>query len=178
MVGAWRMALLLSACQLAHEPTSATIPVVEVDHLGPIEIPGVDPAEDVQWTIADPRVAAVDGGTLVAIAAGNTVVTARRAAGADRYELHVVPRTVLRFHEPPARLTPGGRHTLEVLADTSEGSPRRLIGASFQSSDPMILTVSTTGELTALQPGVAYITANGEGAEAVVEIEVVPPPSP
>jgi hypothetical protein len=66
----------------------------------------------------------------------------------------------------------GGSAALEVVADSADGLPRRIIGASFHSSDPMVLRVSTTGEITAVQPGVAYVTAEGEGAEAVVEIEV------
>jgi uncharacterized protein YjdB len=77
--------------------------------------------------------------------------------------------------EPPARVRVGERVglTIEGRLNGARVSPGAL---AWRSTDPTVATVSPTGEVLGVAPGVTYVTVSGGRSEAMLEIEVVPPP--
>src|SRR6266566_2191887 len=60
-----------------------------------------------------------------------------------------------------SRLSPGGTHQLRAVATLPNGSPQTkiMVDAMWQTSDPTIATVSSSGLLTGVGFGRAIITA-------------------
>src|SRR5689334_11914840 len=98
----------LSACTGSPPEPALTLDgpdQVRVDHLGPVPSPrvlqadGTEPSE-LAWTAADPSIASVVDGAVVAVGAGSTEVVGQSGDDSVRYTLTVVPAVVLRFADP------------------------------------------------------------------------------
>lgn len=179
--------LFLLACPAPPAPTVTVEGPAElrIDTLGPVDLPAVTlragdevVAESPVWAVDDASVARVDGGRLETLAAGKAQVTASWRGASAAIALVVDPAMTLSFLQPPATVLVGG--TAQLLAVGHVGqSPAIVEGApAYSSSNEAFATVSPAGLLTAVSPGVVYVTAKQGSSEAMVEIEVVAPPAP
>lgn len=130
-------------------------PVVDVDSTQ---------SRDVVWTSENASVATVDAtGTITAIATGTTIIHATsiadpRAKG-DLLVTVLAARTVT---VTPASLSLGmqqrGQLNASVTIDNGLSA-----AVTWSTSDPSVVTVSGTGQVTGIVPGVAVITATSVG---------------
>lgn len=74
---------------------------------------------------------------------------------------------------------PGQTHQLTAAANLSDGSTQNVSGlATWESSNPAVATVTTTGLVTAVAPGQAHITAAYQGQAGTLPVMVAAPPPP
>ncbi len=76
----------------------------------------------------------------------------------------------------PERLVVGATATLQAVASDANGNVLTGRATSWRSSNPDVLSVSSTGNLLAFAPGSAQITVTVESVSATATIAVVPPP--
>lgn len=76
----------------------------------------------------------------------------------------------------PERLVVGATATLQAVATDANGNVLTGRATSWRSSNPDVLSVSSTGNLLAFAPGSAQITVTVESVSATATIAVVPPP--
>ncbi len=176
----WRTASLgLSiACSLHEEPVLVLDgPTrVQVHELGPVEGPVVrlsDGSDPAGLRVLVPRrdVAEVGGHQVIARGPGRTPVVARWRGQEVVWTLEVDLETELRVSGVPSSLRPGDKARLD-LAAIRLGVPVALGEVTWMSSDPTVLAVSE-GQVEALRPGRAFVTAQTKAAEAMVEVAVV-----
>ncbi len=154
-------ALSLSADSLSFAAVgdTATVTAAARDRFG-------NPLESaVTWSSSDTAVVAVDGGRVVSRGRGEATITA--AAGAATAVARVVVDPV------PVRLVLSfDVDTLTALEDTvrlearvldANGSPVEGAGATFTSSAPSIVSVTSDGLASAVSPGTARVTAAAVG---------------
>ena len=78
---------------------------------------------------------------------------------------HVKPADTITLNRAVLALDVGGKETLKVNEETTET-------CAWSSSDPAVVTVSDTGEVTAVAAGSAVITAKVGSAEATCSVTV------
>ncbi len=128
---------------------------------------------EILWDSSNPDAASVSpDGTVTAIAAGETVISA--VCGEAKAECTVVvqiPLTGLTLNKTDARLTVGETLTLAVTPEPADATG---VTVKWSSSDPAVATVAQDGTVTAAAPGKAVITAvSGEArAECTVTVGV------
>jgi len=88
--------------------------------------------------------------------------------------IRIVPSAPARieFVDPPSRMVPGTRLTLDGVVFSAQGD-RRSDAVSYTSSAPSVARVTREGRLTALAPGRAEITGRAGPASATISIEVL-----
>ena len=125
----------------------------------------------VAWTSADTGVASVSSGGLVtSVGSGATRITARSgnvSQGAEVKVMLTVDRIVIEPAEP-ALMAIG--ETAQLAATVLDINGQAIAGASvtWQSSDEAVATVNATGLVTAVNNGMASITArSGDTAQSV-----------
>jgi len=136
----------------------------------------------VAWSSADERIAEVTpGGTIL----GREPGTVRLTAAVDDARASIVipvlpPRVVtVDIADPPSALTVG--QTITLGATALDRANTQLPGRPIEwtSSDPSVVAVTEAGQLTAVRPGSAVLTASCEGVRAILRIGVAAPaPSP
>ena len=141
------------------------------------------------WTSSDEDVAAVSSsGRVMAAGPGRATITARVEGASGTATVIVaaptsplpVPITAIALSAPPT-LTVGGSAQLQATARDAQGNALSGRAITWTSSNPAVVRVGTNGELTAVAPGTATITATAEGraGTATVTIEAprgAPPP--
>ncbi len=119
----------------------------------------------VAWASSNPGVARVAGGRVTAVAPGNATITAtsegRSASAAITVAavVEAVASVVVQAPSQPLNLGQTARLTAE--ARSSAGAP---LGRpiTWESSNPSVASVSANGEVRAMRPGTATITATSE----------------
>jgi uncharacterized protein YjdB len=141
---------------------------------------------DVQWSSLSPEVVQVDSiGKINARALGVALIVAATADGthADSARVRVaqVPATV---DVQPASLSLAPGQSAELAATVRDSGNVTMLGASvsWTSSDPAVLTVSSTGQVTAVAAGSATVLAASGDASATSSVTVSgstvsPPPA-
>jgi Big-like domain-containing protein len=119
------------------------------------------------WSTASSDIATVDANGLVeGIVIGQTTLIATVSGKQGRMTLNVVPVAVATvLVDPPAdSLSPG--QTAQFAATTLDGVGDTLTGRAVQwsSTVPNVATVSATGLVTAVSPGIAVVEATSEAA--------------
>jgi serine/threonine protein kinase/uncharacterized protein YjdB len=135
----------------------------------------------VTWSSADERIAEVTpGGTILGRAPGTVRLTAAVDDARASIVIPVLPPRVVTVDiaDPPSSLSVG--QTLRVGATPLDRANTTLPGRpiAWSSSDPSVVAVTDAGELTALRPGSAVLTASCEGVRAILRIGVAAPPAP
>ena len=133
----------------------------------------------VTWSSNSQTVASVSTtGLITAIAPGGAVVTA-----ASEGRTAVVAVTVASVPVATVAVTPTSdelvvTQTLQLTATTKDGQGGTLTGrpVSWSTSDATKATVSSTGLVTGITPGVVTITASAEGKSGTSAITVKPKP--
>jgi uncharacterized protein YjdB len=141
---------------------------------------------DVQWSSLSPEVVQVDSiGKINARALGVALIVATTADGthADSARVRVaqVPATV---DVQPTSLSLAPGQSAELAATVRDSGNVTILGASvsWTSSDPAVLTVSSTGQVTAVAAGSATVLATSGNASATSPVTVSgstvsPPPA-
>ena len=163
---------------------SLNAPTLQVGWIDSARVSGFDqrgapfPIGTPVWTTASSDVATVDANGLVeGIAIGQTFLTATVDGKQGRLTLNVVPVAVASvLVDPPAdSLSPG--QTAQFTATTLDGVGDTLTGRVVQwsSTVPNVGSVSATGLVTAVTPGISIIEAtSGEGVGNAVFIVAGP----
>lgn len=141
--------------------------------------PVVDP--QITWTSSDGNRAEVSTtGRVVALAAGQVVLTARveSASGAIEFTILPVPVHSVALADVPDSLLVGQSATLRASARSLEGTLLDGRHIVWESNDLAIATVDISGTLTGVGPGVAEITASAEGVTSTANIRISRVPSP
>lgn len=127
----------------------------------------------VSWESSDPSVAAVDEtGTVTGITYGVTTVTATLSNGSSAQCQVTVspPITAIALEKNLYKIKPGSTRALSAVM-TPADSGEELI---WESADPAIATVDTTGTVTAVSYGTTTVTVKGKysGLTASCEVKV------
>jgi len=110
------------------------------------------------WESSDSKIATVDGdGKVVAKSAGSAIIMARTEAGGVAYckvtVTQPVASLILNFSDKTIFI--GGKFNLDVSITPSTAT---ILGVTWKSSNPKVVTVSAKGEVVGLVGGVAVIT--------------------
>jgi len=120
----------------------------------------------VTWASANPSIATVSAqGIVTAVAPGATTVTATSAGRTAQAAVTATPEPVATVTLTPAldTLAVGGTRTLVAALRGVDGTLLTARPISWSVSDVRVATVSSTGDVTALAPGTAVISAVSEG---------------
>ena len=153
---------------------------VRVQELGPVDLPlvvvrrGDVVAEGaaITWSVEPADGGSIEGGRLHVVGAGQGTVTASFEGAQGSFALVVAPPVTLSYVNPPGTLAVGA--SVQLVTGTRTGDRPSMIESvpTFVSSNDAVATVSPTGMVTAVTPGIVYITGRQGEAEAMVEIEV------
>ncbi len=129
------------------------------------------------WLSANPDIATVDvAGVVTGLKAGSTHVSAV-AGGVSGTSNIVVLAAIAALELRPAKpaLTPG--HSLQLFATAEDDQGRAITGRqiTWSINDQAVATVSPTGLLTAISPGVATISATESRKTATTQVIVLAP---
>jgi uncharacterized protein YjdB len=131
------------------------------------------------WSIADAAIARVDANGLVtALAPGQTSLTAsiEGKSATARVIVNQVPVSTVEVSPTSAQLFVGGSRQFSAVAKDAGGNPLGGRVVSWSTDLTSVATVSDSGMVTAVAPGVATVTAVIEGKSASAPIHVSPPP--
>lgn len=115
----------------------------------------------VSWRSSNNWIASVSGSGKVTAKAPGTVTITASVAG-KKLTCKV---TVIRINKYTLTMTPGNTSNLSIIGTNSE--------VAWTSIDEAVATVSSTGKVTAIAPGVASVTAFVDGKEITSKITVV-----
>jgi uncharacterized protein YjdB len=131
------------------------------------------------WNSEDSSVATVsDQGVVTAVAQG----TARIAASAEGVSgiatVRVTPKSVRSIVISPSSVTLRTGQSAQLRARMYDRNGKELTGrtVSWSSDNDAIALVDNSGQVTALLPGTATITATSEGVNATARVTVALPP--
>ncbi len=133
----------------------------------------------ITYTSSSPGVATIDNnGSIIAISAGTTTITATSEGQSGSAPLTVLP-------PPVATVTVSLQQTTVVLGDgTTASAVLRDAGGStlsgrtisWSSSNPAVANVSTSGVISSASVGTTTITATSEGIGGSATLTVIPAP--
>ena len=127
------------------------------------------------WSTSSPSVAIVSqNGVISAVAPGRTMVIASANGTQGERLLTVVQASISRVSITPeaARVVRGATVHLTATALDYNGRPLSDRRIDWTTSDASKATVTSTGAVTALSPGVVTIIATGEGVNASVVVTI------
>lgn len=136
----------------------------------------------VSWFTSSAAIASVtDSGLVSAVAPGSAVVSAVSEGVSGQATIGVTPptptpiATVTVVVSPPSVLTGQTAHATATLLDSTG---KQILGRpiTWQSSKATVAAVAATGDVTALGPGTAMISASSEGKSASAVLSVTAPP--
>jgi len=151
---------------------------VRVEALGPVMPPPLHLSdgsvpEGVQWQVSSDTILRVEGSGFVAVGTGEATVTGHWGGQVVRWTAVVRPDLVLRFQDPPASLRVG-EAVSPAVSTTLDGAPaEQPPQLKWSSSDPAVAVVDE-GVVTAVAPGVVWITASLGESQAMLELAVEP----
>lgn len=128
----------------------------------------------VSWSSSDDNVATVSGeGLVTAIALGDAVITASYGGFSDECKVSVVDIAVesVQLNKIELTLVKGEKETLVATVSPEEADNAKV---TWSSSDESVATVSSEGEVTAVYPGNAVISATAGGITATCDVVVLP----
>ncbi|MEO6444368.1 MAG: Ig-like domain-containing protein [Gemmatimonadaceae bacterium] len=131
------------------------------------------------WTSEDPAVASVSqAGVIVAVGAGTTRVAASARGKSALVTITVAPRqvSIVRVAPSTTSLRVGGSVTLRAEPVNSAGGIVTGRPETWQSSDVSLATVSASGVVRGIAPGIVTITASVDGVygSALATVAAVP----
>ncbi len=129
----------------------------------------------ISWSSSDAKVVAVSpDGTIRGIGPGTARISAAIGAGLASVDLRVSPATVGGVRIDPAQvaLRVGEAALLKAAVLGTRGTTLPGVSVEWQSSDPLVATVSTDGVVRGVRFGTARIAASAGGRRATVAVEV------
>ncbi len=128
------------------------------------------------WSSSDPAVATVTGTGLVsALTPGTATITASTEGKSGTTRLTVTPAAIASIDVTPSTSILSEGSTKQLTATAKDAAGRVLSGRTFTwtSSDVTKATVSNTGLVTAVAPGVANIVVTAENIAGGAAVQVV-----
>jgi hypothetical protein len=125
------------------------------------------------WSTSDASVARVEEGRLVGVAPGRPTLTASVGPLSRSIPVQVVRADFTRMEVAPTHLAfekKGQRLQLRARAFNNRGLPIEGVPFTWFSSDWTVATVSPSGEVTAVGPGRAVVTATAGRRKAAAEV--------
>ena len=138
------------------------------------------PNRTVIWSSSDPAIATVsENGMVTAISLGEASISARVDNVSESVPVNVSPKPVAQVVVDPPTVTiqAGQTRQLSVTVKAADGETLEGRNVDFESADPAIATVSSTGLITAVSAGQTTIRAISEGKEDGSSITVTPRPA-
>ena len=135
------------------------------------------PGQSVSWSSANSGIASVSGtGVVTAVGAGSVIVTATSGSFSATSNITVISTAVTSVAVSPAtvQLQIGGTQQLNAVV-TSNGTPVQNAAISWSSSNPAVITVSSSGLATGIGAGSATITATSSGSSGSASLTVASP---
>ena len=132
----------------------------------------------VTWQSSDETVATVDdAGLVTALSNGVSRISARIGSVSQSAEVRVMQEAKRIAIEPAMATLMSIGATVQLTATVFDGNDQPVDGAvvTWQSSDETVATVSMQGLVTAVDNGIAKITATSGGASAEIEVNVLVP---
>lgn len=136
-------------------------------------VPGVE----VEWTTTDETVATVDGeGVVTAVGNGEADVAASagEATGSVALAVSQAVETVSLTPSTAVLTSVGATQTFSVSSVDSNDNPVEGVRYLWQTSDPAVAVVDTTGRAVARAPGQVTITAAAQGVPGHAGLTVAP----
>lgn len=139
----------------------------------------------ITWKSSDTSVATVENGTVQGLKIGTATITATRGTETASCEVSVV-YSMLSIggnegeYVSKVNLILGEHDSEKLTAKVSDNNSEKITNASvmWKSSDTSIVTVnSTSGEIKAVKPGTATITATAAGVSDTCEVTVYAGPT-
>jgi uncharacterized protein YjdB len=130
----------------------------------------------VTWSSADVAVATTTGtGTVMAVAAGATTIVATSGSAADTANLTVAVVTVDSVDVSPDSLSVGVAGTGNVSATFFDSLGTEILGptATWQSTDSGVATVTSTGVVSGVAPGTAWIRGTEDNGADSAHVTVI-----
>lgn len=133
----------------------------------------------VTWSSGNTTLATVNGsGTVTGVAVGIVTITATSGSAQGMATVTVTVPPVATVTVTPATPTIQVGQTSQLTAVTADaaGSPLTGRAVTWTTSNAAVVTVSTTGLVTAVATGTATITATSEGRSGTATVTVIPIP--
>lgn len=135
------------------------------------------PDQDFTWTSANEAIATVNSsGQVVTTGIGKVRIEAETAGVTGSIEIDALPGGPLQLaFETPFTVLPDGGFTmqLELVALDALGEPITNPDVSWSSSNPLSVSVNTSGQVITGDPGAAFIFVEGDNAEAQLRLDVI-----
>lgn len=140
-----------------------------LDDLGR-ELPGAV----VNWTVDDPRLASVVGGTVTGMRVGASQVTVSFGSVAEvaHIEVKLPPFASVELAPSAVKLVTGEHELLLASVKNDRGERVAGVPIAFESSAPEVASVDQGGKVTGGRPGRATITARAGDHTAAVPVTV------
>ncbi|HEX9893216.1 MAG TPA: Ig-like domain-containing protein [Gemmatimonadales bacterium] len=138
------------------------------------------PNREVSWSSDDPNIATVSASGLVTgVSLGETSINARVDQVTESVPVNVSPKPVAQVVVEPTSATIQVAQSRQLTATVKAADGETLTGRTveFESDDPTIATVSTSGLVTGVAAGQTTVRAISEGKEAAASISVTPRPA-
>ncbi|MNG92351.1 Bacterial Ig-like domain (group 2) [compost metagenome] len=137
-----------------------------------------DVTASVQWSSSDPSIATVSlTGLVTAVAPGTATITGTLDGQTATLSVTVTNAILnaggLSISTPPLALAAGQSGQLAASGSYSDGSTINVTAnVQWSSDNPAVATVSQTGLVTAVNPGIATITGTLDGQTATLSVTV------
>ncbi len=163
--------------------TSLTLTAGESATLTATVTPGDATNKTIKWSSSNPNVAAVSGGKVTAVSAGEAVITAEagnqkatckvNVKAKEPVKPPVVAVTKIVLNKTSMSLKVGASETLRATVTPANATDKTI---TWSSSNTKIATVDKTGKVKAASAGTARITAKtSNGKTAVCTVTVTKP---
>ena len=132
----------------------------------------------VTWSSGAPTVASVsEDGTVTGVGVGTAVIlaSAEGRVGSATVTVAAIPVATVTITPASSTLDPGGSTTLVASVQSAGGAELADRAVLWTTSDAKVATVSASGVVAAIGPGVATITASAEGKTGTASITVSKP---
>jgi trimeric autotransporter adhesin len=133
----------------------------------------------ITWSSSNPSIATVTGAGLVsAVAPGTATITAMSEGQSGTASLTITPIPVASVSVAPdtASLTVGETTQLTATPRSANGTALTGRAVTWSSLNPSIATVTGTGLVSAVAPGMVTITATSEGRSGTASLTITPIP--
>jgi uncharacterized protein YjdB len=129
------------------------------------------------WTTSDAAVATVNNGLVTTKAQGTATITATAEGKSDATVFTVSPGAVASVSITPSTITMVAGDKLQLSASAKDANGTVLTGrtVTWASANTQAVTVSA-GEITAVNPGSAHITATIDGVSGAADVTVTKAP--